>query len=195
MAEQETDSGEKEFEASEQKKLQARQEGNVPQSKEANTLALIVGILCTALLLHNTVGGVVFRDFSAFLYHADAYSHDIFKSTGHRTVSWLLDVLVHISPLFLVLFVVVLTALILQRTIVVSLKKIKPDIKKLSPVKNLKQRYGPRGLLDFVKDTAKLFLPAPLPSHSSSSSPRAIIRAVRSRWASYRISRSARFSN
>ena len=157
MSQEGSDSGEKEFEASEQKKLQARQDGDVAQSKEANTLALIVGIACAALLLQYTIGEIVFSKFSAYLYHTDRFSDDVFNSNGTQTVNWLVDVLVKISPLFIVLFVIILLALILQRAIAFSPKKIKPDVSKLSPMKNLKQKYGPKGLLDFLKDTSKLF--------------------------------------
>ena len=74
MAEQESDSGEKEFEATEQRRQQAREEGNVPQSKEANTLALIVGTMVAAVVLQLAIGNSVFQDFSSMLYHADSFS-------------------------------------------------------------------------------------------------------------------------
>ena len=51
MAEQDQDAGgEKEFEASEEKRRRAREEGNIPQSKETNTLALVFGIINTMLM-------------------------------------------------------------------------------------------------------------------------------------------------
>jgi flagellar biosynthetic protein FlhB len=89
MAEQEQDSGEKEFEATEQRQRQAREEGNVPQSRETNTLALIVGTMGAAMVLQLTIGQSVFEDFSSMLYHADAYSQDIFGSGGVETRCWL----------------------------------------------------------------------------------------------------------
>lgn len=156
MAEKETDSGEKELEASEQKRQRAREEGDVPQSKEANTLALIVGIVVAALMLQVSTGPAVFSDFSALLYHSDAFADDLFAATGDQTRSWLSQALVKFSPLMLVLLIAVLVALVAQRAIAVSAKKLKPNIQNISPVENIKKRYGPRGLVDFVKDTAKL---------------------------------------
>ncbi len=156
MSEQEPDSGEKEFEASEQKRTQARQEGDVPQSKEANTLALIFGIVCAALIIDVAIGETIINELSALLYHSDAFANDIFASDGRQTVDWLQGILIHISPIYLVLMVAIALALIIQRSVAFSAKKIKPDIKKLSPVENLKKRYGPKGLLDFFKDTAKM---------------------------------------
>ena len=156
MAEQEQDSGEKEFEATEQKRRQAREEGNVPQSKEANTLALIVGTMAAALVMQLAIGQSVFQDFASMLYHADAYSQDIFDAGGTETRSWLSTTLLKFTPMLFILAAVVLIALVGQQAISFSAKKIQADMKKLSPVENLKKKYGARGLLDFLKDTVKL---------------------------------------
>lgn len=156
MAEQEQESAEKEFEATEQRHQQAREEGNVPQSKEANTLALIVGTMVAAVVLQMAIGSTVFDDFSSMLYHADSFSDDIFDSGGTETRSWLSSILFKFSPILAILAAVVLLALIGQRAISFSAKKIQIDMKKLSPAENVKKRYGTRGLLDFLKDTVKL---------------------------------------
>ena len=156
MAEQDTDSGEKEFEATEQRRQQAREEGNVPQSKEANTLALIVAAMVAAVVLQTAIGTSVFQDFSSMLYHADAFSEDIFDSGGAETRSWLSATLIKFSPVLLILGAIVMLALVAQRSISFSAKKVQADPKKLSPVENLKKKYGAKGLLDFLKDTVKL---------------------------------------
>ncbi len=157
MAEQDTDSSEKEFDATEQRLKQAREDGNVPQSKEANAFALIIGIVLAAFVLNVVVGPSLFRDFSSMLYHGDAFAKDAFESRGSAVWVWLVTVLLHLLPIFLVMGALVLTALILQRSIAFSMKKIKPDMKKISPVENLKKKYDAKGLLEFAKDTAKLF--------------------------------------
>jgi flagellar biosynthetic protein FlhB len=162
MAEQDSDSGEKEFEATEQRRQQAREEGNVPQSKETNTLALIVGTMVAALVLQVAIGGAVFQDFSSVLYHADAFSDDIFNSGGTETRSWLSSTLVKFAPIPLILAAIVLLSLVAQRSISFSAKKIQADPKKLSPFENLKKKYGAKGLLDFLKDTVKLIFAATL---------------------------------
>jgi len=157
MAEQENQTGEKEFDATEERLRQAREEGNVPQSKEANALALIIGIVLAAFVLNSLVGKSLFEDFSAMLYHGDAFARDTFDSGGSAVWGWTGNVLLHILPIFLVLAAIVLAALVIQRAISFSMKKIEMDIKKISPAENLKKRYGASGLLDFLKDTAKLF--------------------------------------
>lgn len=156
MAEQEPQTGEKEFEASEQKKRQAREEGNVPQSRETNTLALIVGMLVAAGVFQASTGSALFADLSALLYHGDSVATDIFEADGHNTRSLISGTLIELVPMFLIVVVAILVALIVQRSIAFSTKKIKPNVQNLSPVENLKKKYGPRGLIDFAKDTAKL---------------------------------------
>jgi flagellar biosynthetic protein FlhB len=160
MAEQENDSGEKEFEATEQRRQQAREEGNIPQSKEANTFALIAATMVAALVLQVSVGSSVFQDFSAMLYHIDSLSVDIFDSGGAETWSLLSIILIKFSPILLILAAIVLLSLVAQRSISFSAKKIQADMKKLSPAENLKKKYGMRGLLDFLKDTIKLLFAA-----------------------------------
>ena len=160
MAEQEEDSGEKEFEATEQRRQQAREEGNIPQSKEANTFALIAATMVAALVLQVSVGNSVFQDFSAMLYHIDSLSVDVFDSGGVETWSLLSTILIKFSPILLILAAIVLLSLVAQRSISFSAKKIQADMKKLSPAENLKKKYGMRGLLDFLKDTIKLLFAA-----------------------------------
>lgn len=156
MAGDNEQSGEKEFEATEQRLREARKEGDVPQSRETNTFALIAGMLLAAFAFSATFANDVFSRMSSLFYHADSYSNDIFSGGGKQAEQWLAGVLISFAPLFLMVFVFVLVALVIQRSIAFSAKKIQPDVKKLSPAENLKKKYGPKGLLDFVKDTAKM---------------------------------------
>lgn len=156
MAEEPSDSAEKEFDATEQRLRQAREEGNVPQSKEANALALILGIVIAALILNTMVGQGLFDNFASMLYHGDTFAQDIFVDGGKATWAWLGRILLLLAPIFLVLAAIVLVALIVQQAISFSMKKIELDVKKISPMENFKKRYEMRGLLDFLKDTVKM---------------------------------------
>ncbi len=155
MAEQD-DSAEKEFDATEERLRQAREEGNVPQSKEANALAVIIGIVAAAFVLNEIVGQTLFEDFSSMLYHGDTFARDIFSGGGGAAWGWIASVTLHLLPIFLVPAVIVIVSLVVQQAIVFSLKKIELDIKKISPFENFKKRYGSSGLFDFLKDTLKL---------------------------------------
>lgn len=156
MEEQEPDSGEKEFSATEQKQQKAREEGNIPQSKEVNALAVIVGILCIAGLWSAMTGQALFERFSSMLYHSDTLSADAFASGKSALQGQVQGILLAAAPLLLVLTVITSLTLALTRGVTFSAKKIKPELKKLSVVDNLKKKYGAQGLLDFLKDSAKM---------------------------------------
>jgi flagellar biosynthesis protein FlhB len=155
MAEQD-DSAEKEFDPTEQRLTQAREEGNIPQSKEANAFALTLGIVVAAFVLNALVGQTLFEDFASMLYHGDVYAEDMFNGGGTATWGWVGSVMLHLLPIFLVLVAIVLGSLIVQRAITFSMKKIELKIENISPMETLKKRFGTSGLLDFLKDTVKL---------------------------------------
>ncbi len=157
MADQEQqDGGEKEFEATDQKKSQARKDGDVVQSKETNAFAVVLGILAAAYLLEMFTGRILFEQFTSLYSYAEMFAFDTFESKGARLGEWLRSVLLALLPLLGILVVFTCLAIVLTRSFSFSTKKIKPDVKKLSPAENLKKKYGPKGLLDFAKDTAKM---------------------------------------
>lgn len=156
MAE-ESDSGEKEFDATEQRKLQARQDGDVPMSKETNAFAVVIGIIGAIFLLNSVIGQPIFSKMSAIFYYSDAFALDTFTAEGERTRDWVISILLYILPIMALLFTLVALTLVATRSIAFSTKKIKPDPKKINPVDNLKKKYGKSGLTDFAKDTAKMF--------------------------------------
>lgn len=156
MADQEQDSGEKEFEASDQRKQKAREDGDVVQSKETNALAAVLGLIAAAYLMEMFTGRMLFDQFTGLLGYAEMFAFDTFEGKGARMGEWIVSVLLTLAPLLLILVVFTCLAVGLTRSFSFSAKKIKPDFKKLSPVENLKKKYGPKGLLDFAKDTAKM---------------------------------------
>lgn len=156
MAEESADGGEKEFEASDQRKRQARQDGDVVQSKETNAFASILGLLIAAYVVDTITGRMLFEQLTSMLGYAEEFAFDVFEGQGVRVHSWLQNVLLVLSPIFGVLVAFTILAIALTRSFSFSAKKIKPDIKKLSPAENLKKKYGAKGLLDFAKDTAKM---------------------------------------
>ncbi|MEM6652587.1 MAG: flagellar type III secretion system protein FlhB [Pseudomonadota bacterium] len=156
MADQEQQAGEKEFAATEERLRQARQDGDVPMSKEANAFGLIIGIGLGLAIFLMISSDALSTGFSSIFYHADQYAADMFTSQGEQTREALSEIMFALVPLFGVLVACVLLVLILQRGIAFSTKKIEPDIKKISPIENIKNKYGAKGLLDFLKDAAKM---------------------------------------
>lgn len=158
MAEEQQDNGEKEFEASEQRLREARREGNVAQSKEANAFSLLIGLLVSFFVYQGYSGDRMFDRLAALLAHSDGVAKDVFSGDGAATQRLLVEFSLAFLPLFLCLFAFVLAALVLQRAVTFSSKKLKPKLENLSPVANLKKRYGGRGWLDFIRDSAKMLI-------------------------------------
>lgn len=156
MAEEQEQSGEKEFEATEERLRQARQDGDVPVSKEANAFGLVVGIALATLVFVMVTGKALHQGFTGMFYHADSYATDIFTDHGSQTRKVFGDLMLSILPLMLILVACVLLVLIVQQGIAFSTKKIEPDVKKINPVENIKNKYGAKGLMDFLKDAAKM---------------------------------------
>ena len=156
MADNEQDNGEKEFEATEQKLQRSREQGDVAQSKEVNTLALVLGLVIAALVFNSITSQAVFDAFSAYLYHADSFAHDVFEADGERAKGLFSKTLIQIGSPIAIIAACIMIALVAQRAITFSFKKIEFDAKKLSPVENIKKKYGAKGLIDFAKDAAKM---------------------------------------
>jgi len=154
----EEDSGEKEFEASEQKQRQAREEGNIAQSKEMTGFAVAIGILVITFVFKFVAGGALARNLFGFFHHADAYSTDVFKQGGEMTLGALTGVVLTIMSPLLILVAIVLGVIIATQAFAFSAKKIKPEMKKLNPVENFKKKYGPQGMIDFLRDAAKMIV-------------------------------------
>ena len=101
MAEEQDQSGEKEFEATEERLRQARQDGDVPVSKEANAFGLVVGIgIGTAVFLMLT-SKVLNDGFAGMFYHADRYAADIFTDQGSQTRKIFGEMMLSILPIML----------------------------------------------------------------------------------------------
>ncbi|NQY14356.1 MAG: flagellar biosynthesis protein FlhB [Henriciella sp.] len=156
MAEEQDQSGEKEFDATDERLRQAREDGDVPMSKEANAAGLIIGIGLGIMVFLSISSKALSESFTSMFYHADRYAADIFNDQGSQTRKVMGDLMISLAPLFLVLAASVLLVLILQQGIAFSTKKVQPDMKKINPVENIKNKYGAKGLLDFLKDAAKM---------------------------------------
>ncbi|MHA7899780.1 MAG: EscU/YscU/HrcU family type III secretion system export apparatus switch protein [Henriciella sp.] len=156
MAEQDDQSGEKEFEATEERLRQAREDGDVPISKEANAFGLVIGIGLATMVFLMVTSQALNDGFASMFYHADRYATDIFTDQGSQTRKVFGDMMIAILPVLAVLMACVLLVLILQRAIAFSTKKLKPEFKKINPIENIKNKYGAKGMMDFLKDAAKM---------------------------------------
>lgn len=154
MAEQE--SGEKEFEASEQRRRKARQDGDIAQSKEVANLAVIIGIFVAALSFEGIIGEKIFSRLTGVFHHVESFSSDSFLSAGAQTKAWVIGAIGYVLLLFATVAAFSLISIVLSRSATLTAKRIKFDAKRISPVSNFKKKYGPQGLVDFLRDAIKM---------------------------------------
>lgn len=155
MSESSEQSGEKEFEATEQRISNARLEGNVIQSKELNGFAVLIGAVIALIGLGGWVGASLLSALSVFLVHSDSVAAGLFEagSPAFGTAFWRL--IWTIAPVFFVLVLATLLSVVAQQSVTFSMKKISPKPQNISPVENLKKKYGARGLFEFAKEFVK----------------------------------------
>lgn len=153
----EDSSQEKTFDATETKIRKSREKGDTPQSMEANTLMLYVGMTIAIVLAGGFSATAIFSGLTTLFTYPDMISQDILLSENSSALK---DVILRISigalPLFVLPFCFVLLSIIIQRAVVFSPTKLMPKLSKISPVSNAKQKYGGDGMVEFGKRLAKL---------------------------------------
>lgn len=153
MAQQDDDQ-ERDLPATEQKIRKAREEGNVPRSRElAGGVVLISGVG----LLYVTGEALVAQSESLMrngliLERAQAFDT---KYMGLEWISMMMDSLLILVPLFLVVFVAAVVANVGVGGFNWSTKPLEPKMSKLNPIKGLKNIFSVNGLAELGKAILK----------------------------------------
>ena len=148
---------EKNFEASESKIKKSRNKGDTPQSTEANTFMLYAGFLVVILIAGGAVMRKLFSSLSIMLVRPSELGHMVLQDQNAGPFKNILrSIFAATSPVFLIPIIFILMSLIVQQAIVVAPDKIKPKLSRISPISNAKQKYGPDGMVEFLKRFAKL---------------------------------------
>ena len=155
--ENEDEGQEKSHEPTQSRIDKARQEGDVPQSREVNAAASYIGFYLALAMASGgaaTAFGVhmsrLFDDPASFA--AQAFGPE----GGDFYFSMLVTALQSLAPFLLLPALGVLGALFAQQAITFAPSKLKPKFDRLSIVANAKKKFGPEGLSEFAKSTVKL---------------------------------------
>ena len=153
-----TDSAQERTEQATPKRLrEAREKGQVPRSKELNSMALLMaaagGLLVMGEYLINGLGDIV-RTGLTIEQARNIDSHAIAGMFGEAA----LNSMVLISPLFVLLVVVVIMTPLGLGGWSFSTKAISFKWEKLDPVKGMGRVFSARGLMELVKVLAKFGL-------------------------------------
>ncbi len=147
----------KQHEPSQKKLDDARKKGEVPKSNDLITAGAYAGILIAGL----AVGGDSLRAVGAAL--AGPLSRpDIMAALldgGSGTViarHLLASIAGPLAPWVMLPIALALLSVVAQRAFTVSGQKLAPKLDRISPLTGAKNKFGPDGLFEFAKSTAKL---------------------------------------
>jgi flagellar biosynthetic protein FlhB len=158
MAENE-DGQEKSQEPTGKKIDDARKKGQVPRSREMNTMAItLVGlgsIMAMGPQFTNQLNTVFVEQFSltrADMYDPNALMAHLTKALG--------DALFMLMPYFAIMIVVAVLSSVALGGFNVSFEAMQPKLSKLNPIKGMKRLFSAKGLMELVKSLAKFVLVA-----------------------------------
>ncbi|MDH5377192.1 MAG: flagellar biosynthesis protein FlhB [Gammaproteobacteria bacterium] len=151
------DGQEKTEEPTEKRIREAREKGQVPRSREFNTVfMLLVGSATVIVLGDFLVGGISEILKSGFLMER-AQVFDT-QSILLRLQDNMIDMLILLAPLFIVLTVVAILSSVMVGGYNFSMQATLPKFNKLDPIKGTKRIFGAKGLMELFKALAKVIL-------------------------------------
>lgn len=155
----EDDGQDKSFEPTPRKLEQAREKGDVARSTDLHAAAAYLGLLAAVV----GVGAMVATAFSAavvpFLGSVDRLEGRILGPGG----LWLSATMVGaaalaVTPLFAIPALAVVASLVAQRAVALAPDKLAPKLQRISPLATAKNKFGPTGLVEFLKSAVKMAL-------------------------------------
>lgn len=150
-------SGEKSFEPTPQRLAEARRKGDVPRSTDVTAAAVYLGFLGVVVSIGAFAVERAASVLMVFLSHPDRLMGQILGPGGPKLMGVILaEALWAMAPFFAIPITAVVVSLVGQRAVTFSLEKIQPKLSKLSVIKNAQQKFGPTGLVEFLKSLVKL---------------------------------------
>lgn len=151
----ENDQGQEKTEQPTQKKLdKAREDGQVPRSKELGTTFLILGGIAALMILGRSIGqalqGVMAFNFSMpreAAFDTDAMLQHLGSSADHM--------LAVMTPLFLFFFVAAIVGPICLGGWLLSAKALAPKLDRFNPIEGVKRMFSLNSMVELLKSVAK----------------------------------------
>lgn len=153
----EADQGEKVHDPTPQKLEEARKKGDIPRSTDMSAAAAMIGLLLALSFsgadLSQSTGAVL----ASLVDRAHGFSGLLLAPGGLEIgFKWVNAALTPLLPIFLLPFGLALASLVAQRAFAVSFEKVVPKFSRLGLISNAKQKFGPSGLVQFLKSTVKM---------------------------------------
>ncbi len=151
------DGQEKSQEPTAKRLADARKKGQVPRSRELNTMALTLLGLATLILLtpHFTSGMHTLFTEQLSLTRRDIFDPNALMAHLVKAIG---DALMMLLPFFAVMVVIAILASIALGGFNVSFQAMQPKLSKLDPIKGMKKVFSAKGLMELLKSLAKFVL-------------------------------------
>jgi flagellar biosynthetic protein FlhB len=150
------DSSEKPHEATPRKLDEARKRGELPRSADLTAAASAIGILMLALLPGGWAPPRLGELGQGLLDRAEQVGPAMLDGGTGFAGTILAQIGVALAPVAIVPGVLALAVLFAVKGLVFAPQKLAPKLSRISPLSNAKNKFGPSGLMEFAKSTAKL---------------------------------------
>ena len=148
---------EKTEEASPKRLEKAREEGDVPRSRELATVTVLLAAGFAMLMMGGQLGDALKNSMSSGLTLERAYAYDPMKLLM-KIADNIFNLLIAFSPLALILFVVAIASPALIGGWVFSGKAIVPKFSKLNPINGISNMFSKNSLAELIKSIGKAIL-------------------------------------
>lgn len=161
MSEDKDDSGEKSHEASQQKIDKSRKKGDIARSPDVSAAAGYLGLFVALTFVGMQGLGHSAAVLAQVFANADTLSHSLLSTGGSALAASMFgQALSSLAPIFLLPFAAALLISLAQRIFVVAPDKIKPKASRISPMQGIKNKFGTKGIVEFLKTVTKMVLVA-----------------------------------
>ncbi len=159
MSEGADEGQEKSFDATPQKLQKAREQGNIAVSQDVHAAAAYIGMIAALVAFGAAAAAAFGAALTPFLSGVDRLEGRILGPGGLMLSALMVaTACVAALPLFIGPALGALASLLAQQAIVVAPSKLAPKLSRLSPIETAKKKFGPTGLMEFLKSAVKLFV-------------------------------------
>ena len=137
----------------------ARRDGEVAISPDTHVALIYLLMFLGILLMGGLSAQRLVTQFRGMMARPDDV-HMIVMGSGnvHDAGLFFMNLTFWALPILVLPIIAILLSLTLQNALVMSPKRLKVQLSRISPIANAKKKYGPNGLVEFAKTTAKLTL-------------------------------------
>lgn len=157
MSENESESQDRTQEATPKRKQDSRNKGEIPRSRELNTMMILMGT--SSMLLF--YGKHIFSNLAELMQNSFSFPREMLFSESNL-LKFFLDSLTHaflnLVPLFLVLFFIALMAPMLLGGWLFNTESLLPKFSRMSPLAGIKRMFSLKSLVELAKALVKFCL-------------------------------------